>query len=726
MNEKKLVLNISGMTCASCVASIRRKLDKTPGIIEAKINFANKKAHVDFNPEMTDEKKIMEAISQAGYGAEREDDTRHNHGSHHHENGTRDRKDFLWAAVLSLPLLLEMMIKIRSGLIVGGLDLVMWTHLILATIVVWYFGWRFHSRAFKLVRKLDFNMDTLISLGTMTAYFYSLWAIMNGQEGYLETAVIIIVLILLGKYFETKSTRKAGEAMKKLLELKVQKARLVNGVSEEEKDVDEIKAGNILRVLPGEKIPLDGIVVEGESSVNEAMLTGESMPQDKNPGSSVYGSTINENGQLKIRVTATGEGTALAQIIKTMEEAQMAKAPVEKLADKISGIFVPLVLFIAISTFLVGYLSGGIFAASLTRAIAVLIIACPCALGLATPTAIMVGTGQASKKGILIKNPEIFERAKNITMILFDKTGTLTMGASKVNRLIVNDNFSFAGDNIVSIARSLAKNSTHPLSVAVEKYALEKKSGQVRIINFQEIRGKGLSGIFEDHNIPLFLGNMRLLEEKKIDSSWAKELLTKRKAEGGSWLFVGHDQKVIGAIQIFDKIRPEAKKVIGKLKRAGLKVGIISGDNKTTVQAVAKSLGISYVRAEVLPGEKSREIKKLQDSGEKVAFVGDGINDAPSLAQADLGVAMGSATDVAKEAGEIILLTNNLEKVVEAGKLSRVTFKIIKQNLFWAFFYNILAIPLAAFGFLSPAVAAGAMSFSSVTVVMNSLRIYRK
>lgn len=719
------------MTCASCAASITRKLSRTPGITDARINFAAKKALVEYDREIVSIEKIKKAVAEAGYQAS---DTENENGPaygdhshmHHSENEDIDKKDFLWSAILSLPLVLEMFIKIRSGIMVGGLDLIIWIHIFLATVVAWYFGWRFHYMAIKLARKFSSNMDTLISLGTSAAYFYSLWAIANGMEEYLETAAVIITLILLGKFFESKSTKRAGVAMKKLLELGAKKARVLEGDQEIEKNIDEVKVGDIVRVLPGEKIPLDGEVIEGESSVNESMLTGESIPVDKNIGSSVYGATLNENGKLKIKVTVTGEGTALAQIIKTMEEAQMAKAPVQKLADKISGIFVPVVLFIAISTFILNYFSGGIFATSLTRAITVLIIACPCALGLATPTAIMVGIGQAARKGILIKNPEIFERAKNITMMLFDKTGTLTMGTPRVSRLIVNDNFSFAAENVLSIARSLAQSSTHPLSVAVEKYAVEKKSGQVNVINFQETRGRGLSGIFQDHNIPLFLGNMKLLEEKEVDTSWAKELLKTPEMEGGSWLFVGHDKKVIGAIQIFDKVRPEAKKVIEKLKRARLHVGIISGDNMATVHSVAKSLGISYVRAEILPSEKVQEIKKLQDRGERVAFVGDGINDAPSLVQADLGVAMGSASDVAKEAGEIILLTNNLEKVVTAGKLSRATFSIIKQNLFWAFFYNILAIPLAAFGFLNPMIAAGAMSFSSVTVVMNSLQIYRK
>jgi Cu+-exporting ATPase len=727
MVNKKIILNISGMTCASCAAGIKRELGKTSGITRADINFASKKAVVEYNPHLIGVEKILSSVSRAGYSGEIEKTSSGNHVHSHsyEENIKKDWHDFLIATLLSLPLIFGMIKNTKSGQVFFGLDLVMWLHLILSTGIVWYYGWRFHKMAWKLAKRLSANMDTLISLGTLTAYFYSLVVIFHGQEGYLETASLIVVFILLGKYFEARSTGKASGAMKKLLALKVEKARVIIADREEEISIEKIKVGDVILVKPGEKIPLDGEVIAGESNIDESMLTGESMPVDKNVGSLVFGATMNENGTLKIKVTKTGEGTVLAQIIKTVEEAQMTKAPVERLADKISGFFVPIVLMTAIITFLGWYMVTGDFPFSVTSAIAVLIVACPCALGLATPTAIMVGTGEGSEKGILFKNPEIFERAKKITMVVFDKTGTLTRGEPSVENIIVNEQYSFAAENILAIARSLAKNSTHPLSVALEKYAKKKESGEIKVKNFEELRGEGLIGIFEDFDIPIFLGNKKLLEDKNLDISWVEEILSNPKSLGGSWLFVGHDKKVIGAINVFDEIRPEAKRVIENLRKMNLRIGIITGDNAITARAVAQKLGVNYFRAEVLPHEKAIEIKKLQEKY-KVAFVGDGINDAPSLAQADLGIAMGSASDIAKEAGEIILLQNNLEKVVEAIRLSRITFKTIKQNLFWAFFYNVMAIPLAALGFLSPVIAAAAMSFSSVSVVANSLRIYRK
>jgi len=502
--------------------------------------------------------------------------------------------------------------------------------------------------------------------------------------------------------------------------------------------VDEVKIGDVILVKPSEKIPLDGEVIEGESNVDESMLTGESMPVEKGRGSKVYGATINEDGAVKIRVTQTGEGTVLSQIIKTVEEAQGSKAPIQKLADQISGIFVPVVISIAMLTFLGWYFIAGNFSIALINAVAVLVIACPCALGLATPTAIMVGTGKGAKNGILFKNGESFERAKNITMAVFDKTGTLTKGTPLVNSVVVNPESDFppagnashsdAGreEKIVKIAASIAKNSEHPLSKAVEKYAREKNIQLANFGNFKEIKGKGITAVCEEHQKQVMLGNKKILEDNNISTQWADQILNDEKLGVGTRLFVAHGGKVVGAIIVADAARDEAKKVVADLKKTGLKVAMITGDNQKTAEAMAKKLGVENVLAEVLPSQKSAEIKRLQKQGEKVVFVGDGINDAPSLVQADLGIAMGSATDIAKEAGQIILMQNNLEKVTEAIRTSKQTFGAIKQNLFWAFIYNVIAIPLAISGVLSPIIAAGAMSFSSISVVLNSLRIYRK
>jgi Cu+-exporting ATPase len=570
-------------------------------------------------------------------------------------------------------------------------------------------------------------MDTLVSMGTLVAYFYSLWAMANGQMGYFESAALIVTLILLGKYFEAKSTGQAGEAMKKLMELGAKKARVLVDGQEREIDIAEVKIGDIIIVRPSEKIPLDGEVVDGQSEVNESMLTGESMPVEKKVGAKVFGATLNEDGVLQIRVTQTGEGTMLAQIIKTVEEAQGSKAPIQKLADKISGIFVPVIIAIAGLTFLGWYIGTGNVSIAIVNAVAVLVIACPCALGLATPTAIMVGTGKGAKNGILFKSGESFERAKEISMVVFDKTGTLTKGLPEVTKIIPNQAFGFSEERILKVAASVAKSSEHPLSRAVSKYAKEKNIELANFIEFKELRGKGVMAVCSTHNSIIMLGNRALLEENKLDTAWAQSILDNDKLGIGTRLFVVHDGKfVIGAIILADEAREEAKGIIAKLQQMKLKVGMISGDNQKTAEAIGKELGIEKVLAEVLPGIKAAEIKKLQAHGEKIVFVGDGINDAPSLVQADLGIAMGGATDIAKEAGQIILLKNDLEKVVGAIKLSKLTFKTIKQNLFWAFFYNIIAIPLAISGMLNPAIAAAAMSFSSVSVVMNSLRIYRK
>ncbi len=661
-------------------------------------------------------------------------------GGHQHQHGGMDieknKKDFFWSGIFTLPLLLEMVYKLRTEIKIFNIDLVMYAHILLATIVVFYFGWRFHKMAWRQVKHFKANMDSLVSMGTLTAYFYSLWLvaepafsanwrIRRGDESYFETAAIIITLILLGKYFEAKSTGQAGEAMKKLMELGVKKARIIIDGQEQEIDADKIKIGDIILVKPSERIPLDGEVIEGESNVDESMLTGESMPVEKKVGAKVFGATMNDDGVLKIKVTQTGEGTVLAQIIKTVEEAQGSKAPIQKMVDKISGIFVPIVILIAIATLAGWFFITKDFSVAIINMVAVLIIACPCALGLATPTAIMVGTGRGAKSGILFKNGESFERAKNISMVVFDKTGTLTKGTPDVQRIIANPEFHFDEGQIIRIAAFIAKNSEHPLSKAITNYAEEKniESGSDEFDSFKEIKGKGLISICVQHKIEMMLGNKKLLEENSLDTNWADKILEDSGLGIGTRLFVVHDRRIAGAIILADEAREEAKKIIADLKKMNLKVAMITGDNKNTAQAMAKELGIDRILAEVLPAQKANEIKRLQEAGERVVFVGDGINDAPSLIQADLGIAMGNATDIAKEAGQIILMQNDLQKVTEAILLSQKTFRVIRQNLFWAFFYNAAAIPLATAGLLNPAIAAAAMSFSSVSVVLNSLRI---
>ncbi len=734
MNNKKIIFKITGMTCASCALNNEKELTKKAGILNANVNFASKKACVEYDADQIGVAQVKKIVKDNGYDVE-EENMHHNmthemdmdDSGHHHEmeNADRNSKSFIWSAVLSLPLLVEMFVKFRLGRELFGLDAVMWLHIFLSTVVVFYFGARFHAMAFKQLKKFKANMDTLVSLGTLIAYFYSLWAVFHSLEGYFESAALIVTLILLGKYFEARSTSRAGEAMQKLMALGAKKARLIIDGQEQEIDIDEIKIGDILLVKPSEKIPLDGEIIEGSSSVDEAMLTGESMPVEKTVGAKVYGATLNQTGVINIKVTQIGEGTVLASIMRAVEEAQGSKAPIQKMADQISGIFVPVVMAIAAVTFGVTYFVTGHFPVALIHAVAVLVIACPCALGLATPTAIMVGTGRGSAAGILFKNGESFERAKNITLAVFDKTGTLTVGAPAVKKILPNPEFGFAENKILKIAASLAGASEHPLSQAVTRAAKAENIVLAPLENVIEERGKGIGAVCQTHKTELLLGNRKLLEEHKIKIAWVENILMSDYSEVGTHLFVVHGQNVIGAILVADKIRPEAKEIVGKIKQMGIAVAMISGDNLKTAEAVAHELGIEKVVAEVLPEQKAEKIKSFQNQGEKVIFVGDGINDAPSLVQADLGIAMGNATDIAKDAGQIILMQNNLKKVVEAILISKLTFRTIQQNLFWAFFYNIIAIPLAAFGFLSPAIAAGAMAFSSVSVAMNSLRIYR-
>lgn len=728
MNEK-IVINIEGMTCASCAQINERALKKTDGISEVSVNFATKKASITYDPNKINQAGIEKVIIKSGYKVMDMDMDEMEHS--YHENAAayeinKKRNLFFWSLIFSVPLAIQMIAKIDFGGMFYGQSLTMWINLILATVVVFVLGFQFHRSAVMKALKLESNMDTLISIGTLAAYFYSLYAMFSGKEGYFESAAIIITLILLGKYFEARSTGQAGAALRALAQLSAKTAHLFLNGKEKDVPVDELKVGDIIIVRPSEKIPLDGKILEGSSALDESMLTGESMPVEKKIGDKVFGATINQNGILKIEVTEVGEGTVLAQIIKTVEEAQNSKAPIQKLADKVSGIFVPVVIGIALLTFLGWYFIGGNVSIAIINAVAVLVIACPCALGLATPTAIMVGTGRGAKNGILFKTGDSFERAKNITTIVFDKTGTLTEGQPAVIKIVENPSEKFTQDKIIKIAASLSKNSEHPLSKAITNIANEKKIDLTTVADFEEIKGKGLTGKCKEHKTKIALGNIKLLDELEVDNHWAKEVLESSDVELGTINFVVHDKNIIGYLVIADKIRSDSKKLIDKLKSQNLKIAMITGDNRKTAETIANELGIDSVIAEVMPAEKSAEVKKLQTAGEKVVFVGDGINDAPSLVQADLGIAVGNATDIAKEAGQIILVKNDVMKIYDAITLSKRTFGAIKQNLFWAFAYNVIAIPLAISGVLTPVIAAAAMAFSSTSVVLNSLRINRK
>jgi len=728
---KKIILKIKGMDCASCAINITKALEKKEGVISVNINFATGKANITYDENKISLDDIKKIIINTGYQIDEEDEHKgHGRGEHHeHEqNGDekRQRNRVVAAIILTLPVAIRMIWpwEIRGELL--GVSITDWAQIILTFIVVFIFGWRFHKNAFSQARRLRANMDTLISLGTLVAFFYSLWAVYSGGHLYFESAAAITSLILLGKYFELKTKGRASQAMKKLMELGVKKARLVdkNG-RETEIDIEKIRIGDILLIKPSEKIPLDGVITSGQSSVNESMLTGESLPVSKAKGDKVFGATINQDGIIKIKVTQVGEDTVLAQIIKTVEEAQIFKAPIQKLADKIAGIFVPVVIVIAALTFVGWYFLTGNFSLGLINAVAVLIIACPCALGIATPVAVMVGTGVGARSGILIKNGESFEKAKDIDTIIFDKTGTLTKGEPRVEKILVNKEYDFGEEKVLKIAASLATGSEHPLSKAVALLAQEKNISLAKLTDFKELPGEGVAGTCQEHKAELLLGNRKLFSKKGLNTDWLDKILGEYKNSGGTMIFVSHDRKVIGGFLIADEIKPSAAETVVEIKKMGLESVMISGDNKNTARVVAGKIGIDKYLAEVLPAEKQAEVKKMQAQGRKVVFVGDGINDAPSLVQSDLGIAMGSGTDIAKESGNIIIMKNDPIKVVEAIKLAKKTFKVIRQNLFWAFFYNTAAIPLAILGLINPMIAAAAMSFSSISVITNSLRIYK-
>ena len=716
------------MTCASCVASNERVLSRTPGTKKASINFATKKALVEYDDKLLSEADVKKIILANGYGIAQGHSRRYQivnkYAQYKNELFGNVKVRLALSVLFSLPIIVGMFFKIESGFLISGIDFVMWVHIALATLVVFVLGWPFHRMAYRQAKKREANMDTLISMGTLVAYFFSLWAVFHGQKDYFETAAVIVMFILLGKYLEDKSVQKTGEAMRRLMELGAKRARILVSGEEKEIEISELKIGDVVVVRPGEKIPLDGYIVEGESAVDESMLTGESLLVEKKVGDYVFGAMLNEDGILKVRVAQTGEGTALAQIIRTVEEAQNSKPPIQKLVDKVARIFVPVVLVLTLVTFLGWFFGTERGIQAIIYAVSVLVIACPCALGLATPTAIMVGAGRGAKQGILFKSGESFERIRDISMVIFDKTGTLTKGKPAVKELFRNYEVETSEVDLLDIAYGLALSSDHPYSKAIVTYVhgLNIFAEKKEIKDMKEYKGKGLSGV-DDLGRSVFLGNAKIMAENDLGSSWISEMETAPKNQAGALLFVARGSAVLGAFLIEDEIRDEAREVVATLQGMQLKVGMISGDRQAVAQAVAKKLGIENVIADVLPHEKLEAIRRLQVQGEKVIFVGDGINDAPSLIQADLGIAMGSAMDIAKEAGQIVMLENNLKKVVEAILISRKTFRAIRQNLFWAFFYNIVAIPLAMAGFLTPAIAAMAMSFSSVSVVLNSLRV---
>ncbi|MED0992945.1 heavy metal translocating P-type ATPase [Bacillus nitratireducens] len=728
----KAEFTVSGMTCAACANRVEKRLNKLEGVNGATVNFALESATVDFNPDEINVNEMKSAITKLGYKLEVKSDEKDGSTDHRLQEIERQKKKFIISFILSFPLLWAMVSHFSFTSFIYLPDMLMnpWVQLALATPVQFIIGGQFYVGAYKALRNKSANMDVLVALGTSAAYFYSVYLSIQSigssehmTDLYFETSAVLITLIILGKLFEAKAKGRSSEAIKKLMGLQAKTATVVRDGTEIKILIEEVVAGDIVYVKPGEKIPVDGEIVEGKSAIDESMLTGESIPVDKTIGDVVIGSTINKNGFLKVKATKVGRDTALAQIIKVVEEAQGSKAPIQRVADQISGIFVPVVVVIAIITFAVWmlFVTPGDFGGALEKMIAVLVIACPCALGLATPTSIMAGSGRSAEYGILFKGGEHLEATHRLDTVILDKTGTVTNGKPVLTDVIVADGFH--EEEILRLVGAAEKNSEHPLAEAIVEGIKEKKIDIPSSETFEAIPGFGIESVVEGKQ--LLIGTRRLMKKFDIDIEEVSKSMEELEREGETAMLIAIDKEYAGIVAVADTVKDTSKAAIARLKKMGLDVVMITGDNTQTAQAIAKQVGIDHVIAEVLPEGKAEEVKKLQAKGKKVAMVGDGINDAPALATADIGMAIGTGTDVAMEAADITLIRGDLNSIADAIFMSKMTIRNIKQNLFWALAYNGLGIPIAALGFLAPWVAGAAMAFSSVSVVLNALRLQR-
>lgn len=747
----KTELSLTGMTCTNCAAAIERTLNKkVSGVVRASVNFATEKASIEFISGEATVKDMVSAIEKAGFGA-----VDLSGGESLQEDVSRKREIKeqtlkLWTGILfSLPLFILSMSRDFGFLGEWSHNyLVNWLMLFMALPVQFYVGWDYYAGGWKSLKNGSANMDVLVAMGSSAAFFYSvpvtialtLGNVSLGSHVYFETSALIITLIKIGKTLEILAKGKTGEAIKKLMGLKPKTAKVIRDKEELEIPIEDVVVDDIVLVRPGEKIPVDGIILEGKSSVDESMITGESFPADKKPGDEVTGATVNKQGFLKFRASKVGSHMVLAQIIKLVQEAQGSKAPVQRIADKVSAVFVPLVIIIAFITLIVWWFISD-FTQAMIRMVSVLVIACPCALGLATPTAIITGTGKGAEKGILFKNSEALEKAHNLKVIVLDKTGTITRGEPGVTDMCLEEGWRGSikteegpENYLLQLAAGAERGSEHPLGEAIVKEAKKRNLNLSEPENFEALSGRGIIATVD--SLPVITGSRKFMEEQGLSFISLQNDIERLQREGKTLICISADKKVSGIIAVADTIKDGSKEAIEKLHRLGIRVVMITGDNQTTAGAIAKEAGIDMVMAEVLPEGKAEEIKKLQGENKGlVAMVGDGINDAPALAQADVGIAIGTGTDVAMETADITLMRGDLRSVPQAINLSKATMRIIKQNLFWAFFYNIILIPLACGAFYSvsflpdmlrelhPVMAAFAMALSSVSVVTNSLRL---
>jgi len=737
---KSYNLQVEGMTCASCVTRIEKIINKFEGVKNVNVNLATERVSFEVEDNNFNLIPVATAVEEYGYKLILEHFNKTNQNKHDDIEAKEEKdnyfeqvkKDFRLSLIFTIPVFIISMLLNFSffhdnfHITDDSSNRIL---LILTTPIIFFGGKRFFKAAWTNLKHFSADMNTLVAIGTGSAYGYSVIIVLfpniisssyGHTQVYFETASVIITLILMGKLLEYNAKRKTNAAVKKLIELKPKEAIIIENELEKKILISDLQSGNVVVIKPGEKIPADGIIIRGNSTIDESMITGESIPIDKTTGAKVIGGTINKNGTFNFRVSEVGDNTVLAQIIRSVEKALASKPPIQKMVDKIAGIFVPIVILIAIITFIFWLIIGGnnSFGNALINFIAVLIIACPCALGLATPTAIIVGTGLGAKNGILIRNGESLESAQHVSTIIFDKTGTLTEGKPFVTEIIV---FNFSENELLKFSASLESKSEHPLAKAIIEKAKKNNIGLLQPESFQNLSGFGLTGLVSGKSI--IIGNINLMKEYSINIDKAYLELSKTAEEGKTNICVAVNNEFKGIILIEDKLKDSAIEAIRKLNDMNIQTVMITGDNSKTAETIAKMVGITEFKAEVLPEGKADIVKKYQGQGRIVAMVGDGINDSPALAQADIGIAIGTGTDIAIETAQITLVQGNLLNVAKAINLSRHTIRIIKQNLFWAFIYNIIGIPLAALGLLNPMIGALAMSLSSVSVVSNSLRL---